>query len=83
VHAAILDKLPAPVQEMNPRVPASLARIIERALEKDQNRRFQSAAELRSALAHLADVAPARHRWKRRTPAAALIAVLIAGAVYV
>jgi Tol biopolymer transport system component len=83
VHAAILDKSPAPVQEMNPRVPASLARIIERALEKDQNRRFQSAAELRSALAHLADVAPARHRWKRRTPAAALIAVQIAGALYV
>jgi serine/threonine protein kinase/DNA-binding winged helix-turn-helix (wHTH) protein/Tol biopolymer transport system component len=82
VHAAILNQEPASIQGLNPKIPARLARIIEKALEKDRNRRFQSAAELSSALAHLKS-AQATKPW-RKWPAliAALLAILIVGTAY-
>ena len=82
VHAAILNQAPAPIQELNPKIPTRLARIIEKSLEKDRNRRFQSAAELRSALAPLKDTALAKQRWRWRATVAALVAILIATAAY-
>src|SRR5258708_37871378 len=41
---------PRPIQELNPRVPSSLANIVSRSLKKDPNERWQTAAEFRDAL---------------------------------
>jgi serine/threonine protein kinase len=50
VFEAILNKAPVPVCERNP-VPADLACIVARLLEKDRELRYQSAAALRADLA--------------------------------
>jgi len=50
VFDAILNKAPVPVRERNPEVPAELARIISKLLEKDRELRYQSAAALRADL---------------------------------
>ena len=50
VFDALLNREPpAPVQ-LNANVPLALERIIARAIDKDRNRRYQSAAEMRAAL---------------------------------
>ncbi|MGA7931147.1 MAG: protein kinase [Candidatus Sulfotelmatobacter sp.] len=53
IFKAILDGSPIPAVRFNPDVPADLQRIIDKALEKDRNLRYQSAADLRTDLARL------------------------------
>jgi len=50
---AVLDASPAPLARLNPDAPADLERIIQKALEKDRNLRYQSAADLRTDLVRL------------------------------
>jgi len=51
VLASILRDEPLPPSALRPELPPELDRVVERCLEKDPARRFQSAAELRDALA--------------------------------
>src|ERR1700730_3307200 len=49
----ILDRAPVPAVRLNPYLPADLERIINRALEKDRDLRFQSARDMRAELQRL------------------------------
>lgn len=49
-YDAILNRPPANLAALNPHLPAALVRLIVHALEKDRERRYQSAAEMRMAL---------------------------------
>jgi serine/threonine protein kinase/tetratricopeptide (TPR) repeat protein len=53
IFKAILDAAPAPALRLNPEMPVELDRIINKALEKDRNLRYQHAADMRTSLLRL------------------------------
>src|ERR1700682_545945 len=88
IFKAILDGTPTSAVRLNPDVPPKLEEIIQKALEKDRNLRYQSANELRTDLKRLkrdtestsvfaAPASPER-RLKRRKPWLILAACIVA-----
>jgi Tol biopolymer transport system component/predicted Ser/Thr protein kinase len=53
IFKAIMDEAPTSAVRLNPALPVELERIINKALEKDRNLRYQHATEMRSDLARL------------------------------
>ncbi len=53
IFQAILDRAPVSPVRLNPDLPARLEEIINKALEKDRNLRYQHAAEIRADLQRL------------------------------
>jgi serine/threonine protein kinase len=53
IFKSILDTAPTPAIRLNPDLPAEFERIVDKALEKDRNLRYQSAADLRTDLSRL------------------------------
>jgi serine/threonine protein kinase/tetratricopeptide (TPR) repeat protein len=53
IFKAILDETPVSPLRLNPDLPADFDRIIGKALEKDRNLRYQTAADLRTDLTRL------------------------------
>ena len=62
IFKAILDAEPVPAVRLNPDVPAELERIIDKAIEKDRELRYQGAAEIRADLKRLKRETDSRHR---------------------
>ena len=53
VISSILKDTPTSITDLNPNLPAGLARVIRRALAKDPSRRYQTATDLRNELEEL------------------------------
>jgi tetratricopeptide (TPR) repeat protein/predicted Ser/Thr protein kinase len=53
IFEAILNRVPVAPVRLNPGLPADLERIINRALEKDRDLRYQSAKDMRAELQRL------------------------------
>jgi serine/threonine protein kinase/tetratricopeptide (TPR) repeat protein len=53
IFRAILDGTPTSAVRLNPDLPVDLERIINKAIEKDKNLRYQSAADIRTDLQRL------------------------------
>jgi eukaryotic-like serine/threonine-protein kinase len=91
IFESILNRAPAPAVRLNPEVPPKLEEIINKALEKDRNLRYQHAAEMRTDLQRLkrdtesgrAMVADERTRPPRQKMLAgiAAAAVMVAAAI--
>jgi eukaryotic-like serine/threonine-protein kinase len=84
VHDAILNNSPSPVHELNSALPAKLISTIDKAMEKDRGKRYQSATEMRADLEVIpSGKRPTAHRpWKSLATAALLIVVAVGGWLY-
>ena len=84
VHDAIQNKPPVPVRELNSTLPAKLVTTIDKALEKDRKRRWQSAAEIRSELQQVKNDKRTVHPrlWKWVAAAALVVAIAAGGTFY-
>ena len=80
VHDAILNQAPIPIRDLNASVPVKLEQIVAKALEKDRELRYQSAAEIRGDLESVNTKArfymPSKWKWY---PAFALLIAMMAG----
>jgi serine/threonine protein kinase/Tol biopolymer transport system component len=62
LHTAILNQAPTPVRQLKPTIPLELDTIINKALEKDPEKRYQTASEIAAALENLTHEVPPKSR---------------------
>jgi len=71
IFNGILNAVPAPPTKLNPKLPAAMENIFAKALEKDADLRYQTAAELRADLKRLKRDIDSSHRSAAEKSAAA------------
>jgi len=80
VRDAVLNSTPVPLRELNSTLPARLVATIDKALEKDRERRYQSAAQMRTDLLTTLGSRTAQKRrrpsWSRRWKLTAAVVTL-------
>jgi len=80
LHDAILNRTPAPVRDSNPDLPVRLEQIINMALEKDRELRYQSAAQMSEDLESLKrETEPRRPSTRWPLAVAGLFALFLVG----
>jgi eukaryotic-like serine/threonine-protein kinase len=63
LHKAILSEIPRPVRNLNPEISAKLESVINRAIDKDRDARYQTASQLKTELQKLkTELEPSRSR---------------------
>jgi eukaryotic-like serine/threonine-protein kinase len=77
IFDAILNRMPAPLRQLNRNVPVELDRIVNKCLEKDRNLRYQHAADIRTDLQRLK-----RDTESARMPAATAEATNLVGMLW-
>jgi serine/threonine protein kinase len=88
LHDAILNHTPVPVHELDSTLPPKLASIITKAIEKDPELRYQSAAEIRAdietvnRIGQKYDPRSVWRRWKMLASVAFVLAASILGLLY-
>jgi eukaryotic-like serine/threonine-protein kinase len=96
VLSAVIKDTPVPASNLNPALPPAFSRVIKTCLQKDSERRYQSAKDLRNELQTLkeeldsgeldrpaiAAAVPARPHWYVAAAAAAVLGVIAAAAVF-
>ena len=87
--ASILKEEPPPLNELEPTVPAGLAGVVQTCLERDPEKRWQSAREVRHALKWISagistvrTAAKSVHLWQALAALIALISIGVAGWVF-
>jgi len=93
LHEAILSESPTSPRELKPRIPIRLEEIITNALQKDREKRYQSAIEILNDLTELKKTTQSvslppsisqtlRSRWRWLAPALALSLMSCAASFY-
>jgi serine/threonine protein kinase len=78
LHEAILNRTPAPARDLNPELPVRLEQIINKALQKDRELRYQSAEQMRTDLESLRrETEPNRPRTRWLAAVAGVIALIL------
>jgi len=87
VISAIIRDTPPSINEINPRMPQELARVVRRCLAKDLSRRYQSALDVRNDLEELhRELQTGELKARRRRPLwpiAAVVLAMVAGGLVV
>ena len=78
IFQGILDRNPPPVAERNATLPFKLQETIDKALEKDRDLRYQSAAEMRADLKRLKRDSSSGHVSRPGIPAASSASTAVA-----
>jgi serine/threonine protein kinase len=82
LHDAILNQVPIPARKLNSSIPLRLEPIINKALQKDREARYQSAEELHTDLECLRQaLLPKRHTLRWLGVAVGILAVLLISTV--
>ena len=82
VHDAIVNQVQAPVRDLNSTLPPELERLVNAALEKDREHRYQSAAKMRADLEQVRGGKRARRLWIWAASAALVVVLAVAAALY-
>jgi eukaryotic-like serine/threonine-protein kinase len=78
IRDAVLRVPALPLRQVNPAIPLELEKIIQKSLEKDRDKRYQSASDLRSDLRRMAGTVPPRASHRRPGLLIAVAALVIA-----
>ena len=85
VHEAILHDTPLPVHRLKSSLPPELDPIVKKALAKNRELRYESAAQMRTdlqRLVHQVERRLVRRRWKWVASVAVVAAVVVGGGIY-